>query len=125
MLPYSSICVHRLEGAHVKMVSVMSHKVERYIEYHIEHYITVSWDCDVTKGQLNKLIDELLHPYFKVDTSYLVGRISPRIGGAESQRILPQVPEIQPTETNQRTRKKIAGGHRVGFKSAYVDLELA
>ena len=26
----------------------------------------------VTKGQLNRLIDELLHPYFKVDAGYIL-----------------------------------------------------
>jgi len=30
------------DGAYVRMVSVMSHKVERCIE----HHITVSWDND-------------------------------------------------------------------------------
>ena len=35
-----------IREAYVRMVSVMSHKVERYIKYYIEHYITLSWDCD-------------------------------------------------------------------------------
>jgi len=44
MFLYSNI--YPGDGAYVRMVSVMSRKVERYIEYYIEHDITLSWDYD-------------------------------------------------------------------------------